>query len=379
MTTRTRRFLAPFAAATLAATCAFAAPAAATSTPAPEPTVSTAVEAPSPADELDAGYTSLTGALMSMYAKQSGQTLGTYLKANDVMVAAAGNSTSSKPVGALVNGSTGAAGAISIDAESVGDLDKTLAANGFGLDMRNYNSLQDMATDVVAKAHTADGRVTLAGAQWVSQLGSLRVPELTTPTVGGATMPGIPSEALPFGLLLDQSIAGTVLNAPDLFAAAASSGVGSAELSKVFSGQMLDAWQKSNESLTGALPNKCTGAMLSVMASGDQKSAKDYTGCDPACTTGGLYLNSQVSRMFAPDGKQLSPNATDQLWNYETLLQAQDWRTQDLLEQNPSLVQGLLSDDGTAGGAMMCKAASTSTSQILSDTLVGVFGSLRTQ
>lgn len=378
MKTRTRRFLLPVTAATVALTCLLGSPAAATTPPTPTPTATT-TDAPTQAPDDGKGqYASLTGALMSMYAKQSGQTLESYLSANDLMVAAAGNSANGKPVGKLVNGtSADAAGATKLDASTVGDLDDSLSAAGFGLDMRNYASLKDMATDVVAKAHTADGKVTLAGAQWVAQLGSLRSPELKTPTVGGATMPGIPAEALPFGLLLDQSIAGTVLAAPDLFSQVATSGVGSAELSKVFSSQMLGAWEKSNQSLTSALPNKCTGAMLAVMASGDTSAASQYGPCEPACSTGGLYLNSQISRMFAPDGKQLSPNETDKLWNYETLLQAQDWRTRDLLEQNPSLVQGLLSDDGTAGGALLCGAASTSTSDVLSKTLPGIFGSLR--
>lgn len=386
-----RRLLAPIAAVTVLASCLMA-PAAAASTPDPSspgtmskqeqssPKAGTADATADATPELGTQYSSLTGALMSMYAKQSGQTLESYLSTNEVMVGAAGNATTGTKVGVLVDGATqDKTGATKLEASSVTDLDASLAQAGFGLDVRNYSSLKDMATDVVSKAHTADGKVTLAGAQWVSQLGGLRAAGLTTPTVGGATMPSIPSEALPFGLLLDQSIAGTVLNSPDLFAQAAATGVGSADLAKVFSGQLMSSWEKSNQSLTSVLPNVCTGAMLAVMASGDSSSAKEYGPCAPACTTGGLYLNNQVSRIFAPADKQLSVNETDQLWNFETLIQAQDWRTNDLLTQNPSLVQGLMADDGSNGGALLCGAASTSTTAVLKDTLSGVFGGLRKQ
>lgn len=378
MTNRTRRYLAPLVAASIALTAFLAPPATANVAPSPAPTPS--ATAPAPGAELTTQFTSLTGSLMSMYAGQSGQTLESYLSTNDLMVAAKNNATTGSSVGVLVDGSAAeAAGATKLSASSVADLDSTLVAAGFGLDLRNYSNLQDMAADVVSKAHTADGQVTLAGAQWVAQLGSLRTAELTNPGAGTPEMPGIPSEALPFGLLLDQTIAGTVMNSPDLFAQASASGVGSDALAEVFSEQMLGAWEQSNQSLTAVLPNVCTGAMLAVMASGEASSGDAYGPCDPSCTTGGLYLNNQVSRIFAPADKQLSVNETDNLWNYETLLHAQDWRTSDLLAQNPALVQGLMSTDNTSGGAMLCSAASTSTAEVLSDTLGGVFGTLRTQ
>lgn len=379
MSRRTARILAPLLTAAVLSTTLLATPASARPAPSPEPTPS-ATAAPS----TEGQYSSLTGALMNMYAKQSGTTLQSYLSANQMMVKAAGNDDGTPvPGSAGLLGAGGAMtaadGATELSATSVGELDAQLAGAGYTLDLRNYSSMRDLAADVVAKSHTADGAVTIAGAQWMTQLGSLRSPTLSTPTVGGASMPGIPQEALAFGLLLDQSVAGTVLNAPDLFAAAAANGVGSEALAQVFSQQMMTAWEASNESLTNVLPNKCTGAMLAVMASGDKDSAQAYTGCAPACTTGGLYLNGQTSSLFGAQSAQMSGELSDNLWTYETLLSAQQWRTRDLLEQNPGLVQGLLADDGTAGGAQLCGVASQSTKTALSSTLPGVFSNLRPQ
>lgn len=317
-------------------------------------------------------FTSLAGALLSMQASQAGMTLDSYLKANDLKVAKAGRGGSQ-----LVKGSLKGQEAVELKGTTAQELSRELAAAGFGLDTRNYSSLSDMASDVLAKAHTADGAVTVAGAAWVADLKNLRPGKLTKPSVGGAQMPSIPQDALPFGLLLDKSIAGTVLEAPDLFAQVSKSGVGSTELGKVFSKQMLDAWEVNGKSLTDALPSKCTGLMMEMMATGDSKRAAKYDGCQPACVTGGMYLNAQSNRLFTSGTEQIKPNLTDDFWSHETLLQAQDWRVADLMEQNPDLVQSMLSKGTGGSAAALCADASRSSKTALQDTLPGIFGQLR--
>lgn len=323
----------------------------------------------------DEPSSSLTSALLALYAEQSGQTLDSYLRANDVMVGTTSGLTALLS-GEQAQAATGQDGVTSLQAGTVAELDDQLAQTGLSLDLRSYTSLSDLAADVVAKSHTADGAVTLAGAQWAAQLGTLRTPELTAPQVGQPTAPSISQEALAFGLLMDQSLARTVLAAPDLFAAAASSGVGSDALAGVFGEQMLAAWDASSTELTSVLPDKCTGAMLAVMASGNPAAGDDYGSCNPACVTGGLYLNAQSSKLFGATSNLMS-GQTGQLWTYETLQAAQSWRAQDMLEQNPALVQQLLADDGTAGGAASCAQASAQTSATLSQTLPGIFSQLR--
>lgn len=328
------------------------------------------------ADVLDSGlegqFTSLAGALLALQAKQAGMTLDSYLKANDLKVAQTGRGGSQ-----LVQGSLKGQKTVSLKGSSPQELSTELLSAGFGLDTRNYRSLSDMASDVLAKAHTADGAVTLAGAAWVADLKNLRPGNLTMPTVGSPSMPGIPKEALPFGLLLDKGIAGTVLNAPDLFAQVTQSGVGSPELSKVFSTELQKAWGENGKSLMDALPSKCTGLMMEIMATGNTGRAGEYADCQPSCVTGGVYLHSQSKRLFTTGAEQIKPNLTDGFWNYETLMQAQDWRIADVVEQNPAVVQGLLSTQTDGAAAALCDDASTSTKSALQDTLPGIFGQLR--
>lgn len=324
-------------------------------------------------DELSGEFTSLAGALLQMQADQAGMSLSSYLKANDLKVKLSGNGA-----GEITKGSKGSNDVV-LNAKDAQELSKQLYASGFGLDVRNYKNLDDIATDVLKKAHTADGAVTLAGAKWVTDLGALRTPKLTDPKTGQPVMPGIAKEGLPFGLLMDKSIASTVLNAPDLFAQTAKSGLGSAALQDVFNGEMKKVWDETGKSLMETLPDKCTGVMMSVMATGTAKSADKYKslGCPDACTTGGIYLNSQASRMFANEATSFSPDDTASVWNAATLGHVQNWRLKDLLEQNPALLQGMLAQDGTGGGSLFCHNASASTKTALSDTLPGVFGSLR--
>lgn len=359
------RWLAPVA--VVATLCLGAAPASAEVTPTPSPTTSSAAAS-------SEATSSLSGALVNLYAQQAGLSLDQYLSAAGLKV----ESTDGSAV--LVTGDEADASAQTLNASTLGDLDAQLDAAGYSLDLSSYTSVKDLAADVVAKAHTADASVTLASAQWMAQLASLRTDELTTPAVADATMPSIPAAALPYGLLVDQALANTVLHSPDLFAAATASGVGSQALSDSFKTEMLNAYETSGTQLESVLANKCAGAMLSVMASGTTASADNYTGCATACVTGGLYLNNQISMLFNPaSGMDDDDLDGDKLWALEELGYAQQWRTEDLLEQNPDLVAGILSDDGTAGGATMCSAASTSATQILQDTLPNLFSSLRTK
>lgn len=330
-------------------------------------------------DALSGEFTSLAGALLQMQADQAGMSLGSYLKANDLKVKLAGDGTGQLAQGSKSNKMSKGSKDVTLNANDAQELSEQLYAAGFGLDVRNYKNLDDIATDVLRKAHTADGAVTLAGAKWVSDLGAMRVPKLTDPKTGKPVMPGIMKEGLPFGLLMDKSIANTVLNAPDLFAQTAKSGLGSDALQQVFNGELKKAWDANGKSLMETLPDKCTGVMMSVMATGTAKSADKYKslGCPDACTTGGLYLNGQANRMFSNEATSFSPDDSASVWNAATLSHVQDWRLKDLLEQNPAMLQGMLAQDGSGGGSIFCHNASASTKTALVDVLPGVFGGLK--
>lgn len=317
-------------------------------------------------------FTSLTSALMNVYAQQSGMSLGQYIAANSLTI-----STTQAADGSQASTLNAGGSGQQLAGDSVETVDSQLQAAGLTLDLSRYTSLADMADDVTSKANTADGAVTLAGATWATQLATLRTPGLSSPTVTVPNMPDVPQEALAFGLLLDQAIAKTVTSAPDLFAQANSTGVGSDALASQFSASMMEAFTASSQDLTSVLPDQCTGGMLAVMASGDASSADAYGSCDTSCVVGGLYLNGQASMMMSPSANSIWGDSSQSLWSNSTLLSIKPWQQQQLLEQNPDLVQQMLAGQQSASTGAACSTASTSSKAALSDTLPGVFGQLK--
>lgn len=362
-------------------------------------------------------YSSLSGALLTFYADQEKSSLSTYLESQQVTLApltvanpveehesgeptatptaggyedmssptaAASPTAGSSPtvVGGLLTASQAQSLGLSgkaVTANSLVDLNRQLSSAGLTMDTSGLKSLDALATKVAANSATPDGAVTLAGAKWVSELSALHTPSLSTPKASTPNAPGIPKDALPYGLLLNKSLTTMITDFPDMFADAKKSGLGSAAMTKAWNSSMLKAYNSTKTDLSQMLPDKCTGAMLAVMASGNASSAaKAGAGsCSPSCLTGGMYLHNQAKSLFDPGRGSIVPNPTSPVWSSSTYNQFQGWAKGLALSQNPTLggtlAQQLTGPTTTAG----CDAASQATTNSLSKTLPGVFSSLR--
>lgn len=368
-------------------------------------------------DALTGQYSSMSTALLDLYARQSSQTIGDYLVSQQLLLSTAtleqapeqspspapsemptsAPTVSSSPEAsaapqaptlpatpALGTSSTlgqDAGQAAPVTASTVAELDAALKGAGLALDTSGFKDLNSLARGVAAKSNTIDGAVTIAGAQWMTKLGQLRTPALGTPKAQSAQMPGLPKSALAFGLFADKSLTRAMSSSPELFAQVQRSGVGSSALAKSWQQSMAQTWAASGKDFSKVLPDPCTGGMLSVMATGNPHSASKSgaRGCSTACITGGLYLNSQTTSLFSSGVASSQGNPYSSMWNTTTLNGLQPWQQKQLLAQNPSLAKSILNPDGGGASSAACSASSTASSSALTSTLPGVFKNLRTK
>lgn len=362
--TKSRRM---FASATLAAVLTatvFVPSAAATGTPAP--TLDT-----SAAEGLLAEYTSLSAALLQRGADMAGSDLETYVATNEAL------SGLTKGASLTLQGKTKQGKKVS--AASSKELTKTLGAAGVALDLSSFTTLQDAAAAVVKNGDSADAKITKASANWAKSLTKLHAPKLTTPSVAKPKTPKLDMEALGLGLLMDKALAKTVANSSDLLEKVAKTGVGTDALSKSFGKEMTNAWKESGRNLASAMPNKCTAGMMAVAATGKASAASEYiAGCNPACITGGLYLNGRLETLFADPNTKLSNDVnSDGEWSQQHLAAMPDWMSSQIWTQNEDLVDLQLRGDDPDKQPTMCGEASASAKGALSSTLPGVFGALQ--
>lgn len=368
-------------------------------------------------------YSSLSGALLGFYADQSQETLAQYLARQQVTLAPTtigdpvaerlesmpstggptGTPTESgygsldgapqAPSASSPVEPTGGAGGVlsapqaaalgldakSVNAATVTDLNKQLAAAGLTVNTSGFKSLDALAAKVAATSSTPDGAVTLAGARWIQQLSTLHTPALGKPSATRPSAPGIPKDALPYGLLLNKSLTTMITDHPDMFADAKKSGLGSTAMSNAWGASMLKAYKASSADFASVLPSPCTGGMLAVMASGDPASAAKATGgkCSTSCVTGGMYLNSQSKALFDPARASIIANPTAQVWNGATYGAFQGWAKGLAMSQNPDLNSSLTKTLGGANNTTGCGAAAKATQTSLGKTLPGVFAALR--
>jgi hypothetical protein len=268
-------------------------------------------------------------------------------------------------------------GATPVTANTVAELNTKLGSAGLTLNDSSYTSLAALAAQVTAKENTPDGAVTLAGAQWTANLANLHEAGLSTPTVGKVSSPTIPQGALVYGLLMDKSLTAMVNSHANLLTTVGSTGLGSPALSKAWTSSMASAYTDSTASLASVLPDACTGAMLAVTATGKASSGDSYGNCSSSCVTGGEYLHNQLGSLFTPQAgaSTVWGDPFSNLWNTGNIDGLQGWQQQDLLSQNPNLVNQLNSNEKVPDSAS-CAAASTGTSSVLSSALPGIFSSL---
>ena len=315
--------------------------------------------APSPGDESSAPDADLSGDFDFSTFSFSGEGAGLLLTSDQV--------------------STLSTGLQPISANSIADLDRQLSASGLTLSTKKYRSLSALARDVSRSAKTPDGAVTLATAAWASQLASLHAPSVSSPGTPSASMPGVPADALPLGLLMNESLSNLVTNHPDLIAQAQNNhGLGSPALQAAWNSSMAQAYANSSQDLNGLLANPCVGDMMGVMATGSGKAASGN--CSSACTIAGQYLHNQAGAAFDGSQNSFSSNAQNPaggILNHATLTNMNLWAQNLIVGQNPSLVLGSDPASSVGNGPSDCMGASGGTKGALEQKLPGLFNGLR--
>jgi len=370
-------------------------------------------------------YTSLSGAMLGLYAKSSGLALSDYLTKSQILLApvpvAAPSADSTDSTGtatpagdptpvpdmpsgtatpavdpsappALVAGAMPTLPALGpsslfagtsanmtpLNASSIAALNASLGSAGMTLDTRSMAGINALAASVTAKSSTLDAQVTLAGAKWVTALGAMQAPALRTPGTPTSAASAIPRGSLVFGLFANKALTNLVSSSPNLIKSVQATGVGTPALTSAWNATMLKTFNASSGDLTKFLPDACTGGMLAVMASGSPAAANKFSGsCAPSCITGGLYLNDQASSLFTGTKTTLG-NPFAQVWDASTLIQLNDWQKKQMLAQNPNLGPSVMSSLKT-GGSPACSTAGTATKATLGTVLPGVFSSLSTK
>lgn len=333
----------------------------------PTSTTSTIVPVPEPLAGVDgmadlrSRYSSLSGALIAFYAHQSGQPLSSFMATNGPAVSALTGTTLS--------------GAQAIN--DVGGLNAAMAGGMAGKDFNSYT------TTLSERGSSIDAAVINAGATWAQELSQLRAPALTQPTMPNmdtSAATAIPAEGLVFGMFLDKSLTAMVTDFPDLFAQTRASGIGTPGAQAAWNRSMTQALASSRPDFTAMLPSPCHGVMLTAMASGDAGHARTTAGAGGAgcgsCLATGLYLNSQVSRLFNPSSTTTQSNPTDKVippaeWN-----RMQGWQQNLIKDQNPQLSSGLDASLRSTGTGAECSSSKPAAKAAAKVTLPGVFASL---
>lgn len=267
-------------------------------------------------------------------------------------------------------------GGVSLSATDLSSLNSQLAAADMSLNSTAFKDIKSLAKAVTKSARTPDGAVTLAGAQWAKDLASLRTPKLTAPGTPGAKMPGVPADALPFGLLMNKSLTTMVTDFPDLISAAKKNGTAQPNLMPAWNKSMAKAYASSSGDLNSLLPNKCVGDMMSVMASGSAKSAPGVNSgaCGTSCLAGGAYLHSAAQGMLNPQSKLSGKvtNPTAGVLGSSSLSGMSAWASSSVQGTTPQLTSAFA---GLLGGGG-CEAASSGAKATSSSKLPGIFGQL---
>ncbi len=245
------------------------------------------------------------------------------------------------------------------------DLQTVLTTSGATLDLNGISSFDALYAEMAAKSKTLDGGFALESASYMSQLSSLRVPQLDSP--GELTMP---MEGMAFGLFMNKSLTNLISNSPNVFAAVSATGLGTAGNLTAFKQAMTAASSDLGTELS-RLPMPCLADMMEAMGTGVARSSNKA--CQP-CAATGAYLHQGALSLLDPRVNNVNPsaNTTPQLDNMPP------WLSDALQAQNPQLTAQLNSVVAPTGVAATCGVGQAGTSATLSGTLPGVFGNLST-
>ena len=305
-------------------------------------------------------YGSLSTTMLTLWADQAGTDVSTFVTDNKPGLATAFATPS----------------LMTLDMSEGGDLTAQLADVGIAVDWRTSGGgLGDYGDMLAQNTASIESQVASAGAEWATAMASVRTPELSAPDMPDLAVP----EAQMFGLLADRSVTAMITDQPDLFASVRSSGIGTPAAGAAWRASMVNALAATtNPDPAAGMISPCYSAMMTAMGSGDSTAASKVGGkdCSP-CVTTGLYLNGQLSRLFDPGTASATINRTDSLLPPAEFNDLPGWQRQVIVDQNPSLKNGLssainsgVSAQNTCGGSGPATAAAANT------VLPGVFSQL---
>lgn len=309
-------------------------------------------------DPTAGGALSLTAVLLASGAQQSGLNLDSYLAQHSGQL-------DSRLGGAVLG------------ASSFEELNSRLTTLSFG----NSPSWGGLTSSLATSAATPDGSAVIGGIDLTRSLGQLETPTLSMPSLGaaGAILSARPDQ-LAFGLFMNQSLAATVKDSPDIIAQVRA-GQLSPESQSAFQRGLSSAAESFSGGLGQALPSPCYAGMMLSIANGGGTSARASglpSSCG-ACITAGSYLHGRMGDLFST-GKYTADATDGKLTPFEW--NNLDASTKSAIEElNPQLgkemsqVQGGSSTSASNTGSA-CQSAAAGTTNFLGSNLGGVFGRL---
>lgn len=317
-------------------------------------------------------YMTLAAALVAGQSLSSGQPLTSVLGANSLQWDAA-------------FGAPGLFSATSFEELNAKLAGYTLGAQS-GPDGLVFTSWDSLLSSLTATAGTPDGQMVAQSIDFGRVLGGLAQPELSMPSLGpAATIASAHGDEMTFGLFANQTIAQTLLNAPDVLGQITAGGKLSPQNQQLFNQQMASAGRTVNTSLSSALPSPCYAAMLTAMGTGNPASASGLglsSECSP-CISAGAYLHGRMGELIAPQGYTTDGTDDGRITGYEW--SRLDATTRDaILALNPNLAAQLQQSQaasasqtgGLNANASACSASASGTTNFLGNTLSGVLSSL---
>lgn len=328
-------------------------------------------------------YSTLSGAIISSQAHNQKVSLRDYLSNSQATVYSLPDTPSVSRLSIL--DAPGASNILGtpLEATSVTDLNADLVDLGVGFSKDDYADLTSLATAVQNKSGSLDAQVTAAGAVWASQLGSLASGQLQAPqTPNNPGSLAVPEGALGFGLLLNKSLTRLAMDSPKLFDQVSASGVGTNATRKAWSSALSSAWEGSSQDLASVIPDRCTGGLLGVAATGDPSTANEFGDCGPGCRAAGQYIHTQVEGLFAKParenqyrpvrGEGYDPSAPldEQRQNLPGVLA-------NSLQPSPAQNYAEDLDNLLINNGSVCNQASLTTRDVMSSALPSVWSSLQ--
>jgi hypothetical protein len=297
-------------------------------------------------------YGTLSAALIDLYAKGAGQSVEQFLSAQAPTLPSTFASVD-KPM-------------------DMRDLDRQLRGQGLSFDGKKVSDLSGWMRSLSAKP-SPDSAVAIQASRWASEAMKLQMPAVSAPKM---TTPGMPNDALMFGLFANRSLTAMATDHPDLFGEVSRSGLTSEAGKTAWRSSMLQAWDSIDRGLESNLLDRCSAGFMAGMASGSSKTASRIGGDCGTCVASGLASHSYMNRLWdaAGNGNTTLFDHNDSTVNISEWGSMQNWMVDALAQGNAKMLPGTGTGGSTKPATTGC--SSPAAADTLSSTLPGVFGQL---